>query len=211
MTQNDSGEPTPEDSVTGEGSNELSDSIFPSTRTVYTEPDLNKGVPGDPLFIRILSGAEITIGITLFAFIIFGVMYQVIGRYFPSINWVGAGELALLSMIAMTFVMAGYLVGRNGHIVLEIFDELLSGSVLFIILRVTSAVIMTLTCLALTYESYVKLEIEWIRTTGALHVPFGVLYLFALVGFLSAAIQSAYKIRYANRPERQLDIGEMEG
>ena len=42
-------------------------------------------------------------------------------------------------------------------------------------------------------------------------------YLFAMpfysavLGFVSAAIQSAYKIRYANRPEHQLDIGEMEG
>ena len=211
MTQNDSGDPIPEDSVAGAGSEELADSIFPPTRTVYTDPELNKGVPDDPMFIRILSGAEIAVGITLFAFIIFGVMYQVLGRYFPPVNWVGAGELALLSMIALTFVMAGYLVGRNGHIVLEIFDELLSGSLLFVILRVTSAVIMTLTCLALTFESYVKLETEWIRTTGALNIPFGVLYIFALVGFLSAAIQSAYKIRYANRPERQLDIGEMEG
>ena len=64
----------------------------------------------------------------LFAFIVFGVMYQVLGRYFPSISWVGAGELALMSMVAMTFITTGYLVGRNGHIVLEIFDELLAGT-----------------------------------------------------------------------------------
>ena len=44
-----------------------------------------------------------------------------------------------------------------------------------------------------------------------MNVPFGVLYLFALIGFLSAAIHSGFKIPYANRPERKLDIGEMEG
>ena len=55
-------------------------------------------------------------------------MYQVLGRYFPSIGWVGAGEVALMSMIAMTFITTGYLVGRNGHIVLEIFDDLLAGN-----------------------------------------------------------------------------------
>ena len=78
----------------------------------------------------------------LFAFIVFGVMYQVLGRYFPDVNWTGAGELALMSMVAMTFITTGYLVGRNGHIVLEIFDELLAGTKLFVALRVISAIIM---------------------------------------------------------------------
>ena len=56
-----------------------------------------------------------------------------------------------------------------------------------------------------------KIETEWGRLSAAMHVPMGVLYLFALVGFLSAAIHSSFKIPFANRPERKLDIGEMEG
>ncbi|MRG60662.1 TRAP transporter small permease subunit [Agromyces sp. CFH 90414] len=189
----------------------LGDSIFPHTDTFYSGPELNKGVPADPLFIRVLSRIEITIGIALFALIVFGVMYQVLGRYVPSIGWVGAGEVALMSMIAMTFITTGYLVGRNGHIVLEIFDELLAGRRLFVVLRVVSAVIMVATSLALAYEAYVKIDAEWGRLSAAMHVPVGTLYLFALVGFLSAAIHSAFKIPYANRPERKLDISEMEG
>ena len=81
----------------------------------------------------------------------------------------------------------------------------------FVALRVISAVIMVATSLALAYEAFVKIETEWGRLSAAMHVPMGVLYLFALVGFLSAAIHSAFKIPYANRPERKLDIGEMEG
>jgi TRAP-type C4-dicarboxylate transport system permease small subunit len=189
----------------------LGDSIYPHTDTFYAGPDLNKGVPTDPVLIRVLSGIEIAIGVTLFALIVFGVMYQVLARYVPSIGWVGAGELALMSMIAMTFITTGYLVGRNGHIVLEIFDDLLAGKRLFVALRVISAVIMVVTSLALAYEAFVKIETEWIRASAAMHVPVGVLYLFALVGFLSAALHSAFKIPYANRPERKLDIGEMEG
>ncbi|MFK4836964.1 TRAP transporter small permease [Microbacterium sp. ZW T2_14] len=189
----------------------VGESIYPHTNTFYTTPKLNQGVPPDPVFIRILSGIEITIGVTLFAGIIFGVMYQVLGRYFPTISWVGAGELALLSMIAMTFITTGYLVGRNGHIVLEMFDEMLAGTRLFVALRVISAVIMVATSLALAYEAWVKIETEWGRLSAAMHVPVGVLYIFALVGFVSAAIHSSFKIPYANRPERKLDIGEMEG
>ncbi|MDQ7876432.1 TRAP transporter small permease [Microbacterium sp. QXD-8] len=189
----------------------VGDSIYPHTNTYYTTPKLNQGVPPDPVFIRILSGIEITIGVALFACIIFGVMYQVLGRYFPAISWVGAGELALLSMIALTFITTGYLVGRNGHIVLEMFDEMLAGTRLFVALRVISAIIMVATSLVLAYEAWVKIETEWGRLSAAMHVPVGVLYIFALVGFVSAAIHSSFKIPYANRPERKLDIGEMEG
>jgi TRAP-type C4-dicarboxylate transport system permease small subunit len=189
----------------------VGDSIYPHTNTYYTAPKLNQGVPADPVFIRILSAIEITIGVVLFALIVFGVMYQVLGRYFPSISWVGAGEVALLSMIAMTFITTGYLVGRNGHIVLEMFDELLAGTKLFVALRVVSAVIMVATSLALAYEAFVKIDVEWGRASAAMHVPLGMLYVFALIGFVSAAIHSAFKIPYANRPERKLDIGEMEG
>ena len=189
----------------------LGDSIYGDTSTFYTAPQLNKGVPDDPKFIKVLSAIEISIGVVLFALIVFGVMYQVLGRYFPDVNWIGAGELALMSMVAMTFITTGYLVGRNGHIVLEIFDGLLAGTKLFVALRVISAIIMAATSLALAYEAFVKIETEWGRLSAAMHLPIGMLYIFALIGFLSAAIQSGFKIPYANRPEHKLDIGEMEG
>jgi TRAP-type C4-dicarboxylate transport system permease small subunit len=190
---------------------EPEESIYEHTNASYTVPQLNEGVPPDPRFIRVLSAVEVAIGVVLFALLFVGVMYQVLGRYFPAIGWVGAGELALLSMVAMTFITTGYLVGRNGHIVLEVFDQVLAGKKLFIALRVVSAIIMVATSLALAYEAFVKIEIEWARASAAMHIPLGTLYVFALLGFLSAAVHSAVKIPYANRPERKLDISEMEG
>ena len=191
---------------------EPEESIYEHTNTSYTVPQLNEGVlPPDPRFMRVLSAVEVVIGVVLFALLFLGVMYQVLGRYFPAIGWVGAGELALLSMVAMTFITTGYLVGRNGHIVIEVFDQVLAGKKLFIALRVVSAIIMVATSLALAYEAFVKIEIEWARASAAMHIPLGVLYVFALIGFLSAAVHSAVKIPYANRPERKLDISEMEG
>ena len=190
---------------------EPEESSYEHTNTSYTVPQLNDGVPPDPRFMRVLSAVEVAIGVVLFALLFLGVMYQVLGRYFPAIGWVGAGELALLSMVAMTFITTGYLVGRNGHIVLEVFDQVLAGKKLFIALRVVSAIIMVATSLALAYEAFVKIEIEWARASAAMHIPLGTLYVFALLGFLSAAVHSAVKIPYANRPERKLDISEMEG
>ncbi|MCR2785938.1 MULTISPECIES: TRAP transporter small permease subunit [unclassified Microbacterium] len=191
--------------------NEPEESIYGNTNTYYTIPKLNQGVPPDPRFMRILSTVEVTIGVTLFALLFFGVMYQVLGRYFPAVGWVGAGELALLAMVAMTFITTGYLVGRNGHIVIEVFDQMLAGKKLFTALRIVSAVIMAATSLALAYEAFVKIEIEWARASAAMHIPLGMLYVFALIGFLSAAFHSIMKIPYAHRPERQLNISEMEG
>lgn len=190
---------------------EPEESSYEHTNTSYTVPQLNEGVPPDPRFMRVLSAVEVAIGVVLFALLFLGVMYQVLGRYFPAIGWVGAGELALLSMVAMTFITTGYLVGRNGHIVIEVFDQVLAGRKLFIALRVVSAIIMVATSLALAYEAFVKIEIEWARASAAMHIPLGTLYVFALLGFLSAAVHSAVKIPYANRPERKLDISEMEG
>ena len=190
---------------------EPEESSYEHTNTSYTVPQLNEGVPPDPRFMRVLSAVEVVIGVVLFALLFLGVMYQVLGRYIPAIGWVGAGELALLSMVAMTFITTGYLVGRNGHIVLEVFDQVLAGKKLFIALRVVSAIIMVATSVALAFEAFVKIEIEWARASAAMHIPLGTLYVFALLGFLSAAVHSAVKIPYANRPERKLDISEMEG
>jgi len=187
------------------------ESIFGRTDTVFTTPRLNAGVPRESWFIRMLSSAEVIISVILFAAIFFGVMYQVAGRYFPAISWTGAGELALLAMIAMTFTMMGYLTGRNGHIVIEVFDGVLRGKKLFVVLRVVAALIMVATSIALVYDAYVKIGLEWMRVSAAMGVPLGLLYVFAFIGGLSTGIHSIWKIPHANRPERQLEISEMEG
>lgn len=190
--------------------NETADSIYGRTESVFVPPKFNEGVPEDPRFLRMLSAIEVAVGVGLFALVFLGVMWQVLGRYVPALSWVGAGELALLSMIALTFITVGYLVGRNGHIVIEVFDRPLEGRKLFVALRVLSAAIMIVICVVLAYEAVVKISAEWGRATAAMHIPFGVLYIFALVGLVSGALHSIWKIPYANRPERKLDISEMD-
>jgi TRAP-type C4-dicarboxylate transport system permease small subunit len=171
-------------------------------------PELDHRTPAP---IRWLSRFEIGVGTVLFALIFFGVMYQVIGRYVPPIAWVGAGEVARLSMVALTFVTAGYLIGKNGHIVIEVFDALLQGKKLFVALRVFAAVVMIVTCAALAWESLLMIEQGWRRVTTVLHMPLAVLYIFAFIGFTSGVIHSIAKIPAAGRPEPRLDISEMEG
>lgn len=187
------------------------ESIYGHTETVFTAPDLNAGAPQESLLTRFVSRIEIVLGIVFMTGILVGVMYQVIGRYIPAISWIGAGELALLSMVSMTFVMMGYLTGRNGHVAIEIFDRALKGTKLFVALRVFSAAVMTITCAALVYDAWEKIGDEWGRSSAAIGIPMGIVYIFAFAGGLSAGIHSIGKISNAHRPERQLEIDEMEG
>ena len=164
-----------------------------------------------PAPLRWLSHLEIWAGVVFFALIFVGVMWQVLGRYVPPIAWVGAGEIARLSMVALTFVTAGYLIGKNGHIVIEVFDSVLEGKKLFVALRVFAAAVMVITCAALAWESLLMVEQGWRRLSTALHMPLAVLYIFAFIGFVSGTLHSIAKIGAAGRPEPRLDISEMEG
>jgi TRAP-type C4-dicarboxylate transport system permease small subunit len=164
-----------------------------------------------PAVIRWVSRLEIWAGTIFFALIFFGVMYQVLGRYIPAVAWVGAGEVARLSMVALTFVVAGYLIGKNGHIVIEVFDAILEGKKLFVVLRIFAAVVMVLTCGALAWEAFLMIEQGWGRVSTSLHMPLAVIYIFAFVGFVSGTLHSLVKITSAGRPEPRLDISEMEG
>ncbi|SJM67106.1 hypothetical protein CZ774_15215 [Frigoribacterium sp. JB110] len=159
--------------------------------------------------MRLLSKVEIVVGSVFFVGILVGVIYQVLGRYVPSISWIGAGELALLSMVSMTFVMIGYLVGRNGHVTIELFDRLLRGGRLFVALRVFSAAVVLISCAWLAFESWEKIGAEMGRASAAIGLPVGIVYVFALIGCASGLIHSALKVRYANRPERRLEVDGM--
>ena len=58
---------------------------------------------------------------------IFGlVLIQAAQRYLPIDGWSWTGELARYSLVWLTFVAAGVLVTRDGHIALQIVDSLRS-------------------------------------------------------------------------------------
>ena len=187
------------------------ESIFGHTDTVFSDPEVNQGVPKEPFVLRILAAIEIVLSSVFFLGILIGVLYQVLGRYVPSLSWIGAGELALLSMVSMTFLMIGYLAGRNGHVTIEIFDRLLAGTKWFVALRVFGAVVMVGTTAWMAFDAFEKISAEMGRDSAAIGIPIGIIYIFAVIGSVSAFVHSGLKIFYANRPERQLEVDEMEG
>ena len=98
------------------------------------------------------------------------VMWQVISRYAPLLSWPKAGELANYSLIVMTFIMVGYLIGKNGHITIQIIDYLVKGKA-FIAVKAVSAAFTAVICAVLAYESYALILAYPDRTTAALGSP----------------------------------------
>lgn len=153
----------------------------------------------EPRVLRILAAFELTLAVIFLALIFVGVLWQVGGRYVPAINWAGAGEIARYSLMGMTFILVGYLLGRNGQITVAVIDTIAKGRAA-VIVRFVSAILLALICALLAYEAWGLVSTGFRRTTTVIHIPLGYLFLLPLLGFISGAIRAVVKIITARRP-----------
>ena len=63
----------------------------------------------EPAVLRIWASAELAVGCLAVVLIFVSVLWQVISRYVPALNWPGVGELGNYSLIVLTFIMVGQL------------------------------------------------------------------------------------------------------
>ncbi|MEV4413161.1 TRAP transporter small permease subunit [Catellatospora sp. NPDC049609] len=163
--------------------------------------------PAEPRLLRIWASAELAVA-SFFLVVIFGaVLWQVISRYVPSLNWPGVGELANYSLIVLTFIMVGYLIGKNGHITIQVIDYLVRGRA-FTVVRAVSALCVAAICALLVWEAYALMLAYPYRRTAALEIPVWLLYLVPLVGFASGTVRALVNILTAARPESRFDAAE---
>lgn len=159
--------------------------------------------PREPKFLRWLSNVEITLG-TFFLFTLFGgVLWQVLGRYVPAMNWPGAGEISRYSLVGLTFITVGYLIGKNGQVTVAVIDGIV-GKRGATIVRYVSAIILTLICLALTFEAWALFSDGFRRSTAVLQIPLAYLFTLPLIGFASGVILAAGRIMRARYVEPDL-------
>jgi TRAP-type C4-dicarboxylate transport system permease small subunit len=161
----------------------------------------------EPAILRIWASAELAIACVFLVTTFVTVMWQVISRYAPSLNWPGAGELANYSLIVMTFIMVGYLIGKNGHITIQIIDYVVKGKA-FVAVKAVSAAFTAVICALLAYEAYALILAYPNRTTAALEIPVWILYAVPLAGFTSGVVRALVRIFTANRPDRVLQTAE---
>ncbi len=161
----------------------------------------------EPAILRVWASAEVAIA-SIFLIITFvTVMWQVISRYAPSLNWPGAGELANYSLVVMTFIMVGYLIGKNGHITIQIIDYMVKGKA-FVIVKAVAAAFTAVICAVLAYEAYALILAYPTRTTAALEIPVWLLYAVPLAGFTSGVVRAIVRIFTADRPDPTFETAE---
>jgi TRAP-type C4-dicarboxylate transport system permease small subunit len=124
-------------------------------------------------FFRILGIVEQIVGSLLLSLILILVLAQVAYRYIPgTAAW--TGELARLSLVWATFLMAGYLIANPPHhIAIKVIDYVVEGRWLTLIKLFANLVILG-TCVVLVYGSYtlVTTSVDQVTPAGGLSLRF---------------------------------------
>lgn len=154
----------------------------------------------EPRILSWLSRIEISLAAFFLLTMFVGVLWQVLGRYVHEANWAGAGEIARYSIVGLTFIMVGYLIGKNGQITVAVIDNVVKGRGT-VIVRFVAALILAVICAILLREAWVLFSTGFERTTTVLQIPLGYMFLFPLIGFLSGTIRAIIKIFTAHHPE----------
>jgi TRAP-type C4-dicarboxylate transport system permease small subunit len=174
---------------------------------VAAETNPEPQAPREPRVLQVWASVELSIACFLLVVIFISVLWQVISRYVPALNWQGVSELANYSLVVMTFIMVGYLIGRNGHITIQIIDYLVKGRA-FVIVKVVSALSVAVICAALAWEAVGLIQAYPTRTTAALDIPVWVLYAVPLAGFGSGVVRAVIRVFTAHRPDVVFDAAE---
>lgn len=161
----------------------------------------------EPRILRAWAAAEMAAACVCLVVIFVSVLWQVISRYVPSLNWPGVSELANYSLIVLTFIMVGYLIGRNGHITIQIIDYVVKGRA-FVVVKAVSAACTAVICALLAYEAYSLIVTYSSRRTAALEIPIWILYAVPLVGFASGTVRAIVRVFTASRKDVVFDAAE---
>jgi TRAP-type C4-dicarboxylate transport system permease small subunit len=161
----------------------------------------------EPKVLRRWGSIELWIGCLALTVIFVSVLWQVVSRFVPALNWPGVGELANYSLIVLTFIMVGYLIGNNGHITIQIIDYLAKGRA-FVLVKAVSAACTGLICALLVWEAWELIQAYPTRTTAALGIPIWTLYAIPMLGFASGAVRAVVRVFAANRDEAPFDAAE---
>ncbi|TFD60559.1 TRAP transporter small permease [Cryobacterium sp. Hh7] len=146
-----------------------------------------------PRVLRSISAVEHTIGAILITVIALLVFAQALQRYLPVSGWVWSGELARYSMVGVTFIMCGYLMGQGQHITIQVIDRYVSGRAQRWIKRFANAVVL-LICLAFIREGWALVTETSGQVSAALQMPMTYLYAFPLIGFVLAALRAVWAL-----------------
>jgi len=140
--------------------------------------------------VRLLTAVELTIACAAMVMIFVLILFQAVQRYLPLPQVVWTGELSQFGLLWLTFAAAGVLVTRNGHIALQIVDNLPSP----VVVRVVQALAMALVAVIAAGFTWACWELVYsagFLTSPALGLPMSWVYAVVLVGLASTTVRAA--------------------
>lgn len=139
--------------------------------------------------LRAVELVEGTVGALLLLAILVLVMAQVIVRFAPLDGWVWTGELARFSLVWLSFLMAGYLLGRDQHISLNFIDHLLPELGRRVVSMVANLVVAAV-CAGFVYEGIGLVEARSGIRSSAAGIPMSLVYAIPTIGFALTAVRA---------------------
>lgn len=164
-----------------------------AVKTVVERQILDEGAPTPrgPLgkLLRAVELAEGAIGAILLLAILALVMVQITVRFSALGGWAWTGELARFSLVWLTFVLAGYLLGRDQHISFDIIDHVLSPRALRVV-KIVAYVIVAAICAAYVYDGIGLIDAQSFIRSSAAEIPMSFVYLIPTVGFALTGVRA---------------------
>lgn len=139
--------------------------------------------------LRVVEIVETIVGALLLTAILVLIMAQVIVRISPLGGWVWTGELARFSLIWMTFVLAGHLLGRDQHISLDIVDHILPARGRRVV-EIVAYLVVAAVCAGFVYEGVGLIEAQSGIRSSAARIPNSLLYAVPTIGFALTAVRA---------------------
>ncbi|HEX6327894.1 MAG TPA: TRAP transporter small permease subunit [Jiangellaceae bacterium] len=139
--------------------------------------------------LRAVELVEGAVGALLLLAILALVMVQITVRFSALGGWAWTGELARFSLVWLTFVMAGYLLGRDQHISFDIIDYVLPERALSVV-KIASYVIVAVICAAFVYEGVGLMDAQSFIRSSAAEIPMSFVYLIPTVGFALTGVRA---------------------
>lgn len=139
--------------------------------------------------LRVVEIVEGTVGALLLLTILVLVMVQVTVRFSALGGWAWTGELARFSLVWLTFVLAGYLLGRDQHISFDIIDQVLPERARRVV-QIVSYLIVAVICAAFVYEGVGLMDAQSFIRSSAAEIPMSFVYLIPTVGFALTGVRA---------------------
>lgn len=166
--------------------------------------------PGGALgrVVRAITGIELGVAALATAMIFVLVLVQAFQRYLPVDGWTWTGELSRYGLVWLTFVAAGVLVTRDGHIALQVVDTLRPAWLVRAV-HVLAHLVVAATGAGFAWACWTLIQESGNLTTPSLQIPMSFVYALPLVGFVSTAVRSllaaALVVRYGIPASRERD------